>query len=191
MQHILQDCECGPSLSKRDLYDANQEALDWLEHQTSIGPLAAFRRYVVMGPAPAYLNYRYGGAESDHITGQLPSGSTPPQREEDIPITKRRRTQTSGPMLFWTAWLDRSYRNVCKSPSDTNITKIRDIRSLMEDREGWSLVRAGTRPKRERGLTSTLGCDRDGSIPITKRSITTEAVGNMSSPFKGCRVDYV
>ncbi|KAI8508425.1 hypothetical protein Bbelb_135240 [Branchiostoma belcheri] len=32
MQHILQDCELGPSVTKRDLYDANQEALDWLEH---------------------------------------------------------------------------------------------------------------------------------------------------------------
>ncbi|KAI8499063.1 hypothetical protein Bbelb_235160 [Branchiostoma belcheri] len=25
------DCELGPSVTKRDLYDANQEALDWLE----------------------------------------------------------------------------------------------------------------------------------------------------------------
>ncbi|KAI8502296.1 hypothetical protein Bbelb_198840 [Branchiostoma belcheri] len=31
MQHILQDCEFGTSVTKRDLYDANQEALDWLE----------------------------------------------------------------------------------------------------------------------------------------------------------------
>ncbi|KAI8503832.1 Metabotropic glutamate receptor 4 [Branchiostoma belcheri] len=31
MQHILQDCELGPSVTKRDLYVSNQEALDWLE----------------------------------------------------------------------------------------------------------------------------------------------------------------
>ncbi|KAI8492705.1 UDP-GlcNAc:betaGal beta-1,3-N-acetylglucosaminyltransferase-like protein 1 [Branchiostoma belcheri] len=33
MQHILQDCEFGPSVTKQDLYNANQEALDWLGRQ--------------------------------------------------------------------------------------------------------------------------------------------------------------
>ncbi|KAI8485269.1 hypothetical protein Bbelb_370160 [Branchiostoma belcheri] len=57
MQHILQDCELGPSVTKRDLYDVNQEALDWLEHRSVLqhppkaGSAVRYSIYLTTDPA--------------------------------------------------------------------------------------------------------------------------------------------